>query len=209
MDLKTYRHIVAETSKTYEMFAERYAAATENYAAYPGLEQAVRDFGRALPPARPVLDLGCGGGRDGRLLSGLGHQVVEADISMNMLRIARRRADERLASFLRVDMLRLPFGEDRFAGVWASASLLHVPRDAMPEVLGEILRVLAPGGLAAVSMREGSDEYWRQDGTLPGRRWFTLVAPEDFADEMLARGFRDVRIVRAGRPGWFIALGCK
>ncbi len=69
------------------------------------------------------------------------------------------------------------------------------------------MRTLVPGGTAAISMRAGEHEGWREGGTLRGRRWFTLVDPDGFAATMAAAGFRDVGIAFAGRDHWFVATG--
>jgi hypothetical protein len=107
-----------------------------------------------------------------------------------------------------MNMLALPIRAGSLAGIWASASLLHLPSDALPRALCEILRTLHPsGGLAAISMRAGDHEGWREGGSTQGRRWFNLVEPGDFTATMLATGFRDVTIDHSGREGWFVAVG--
>ncbi|WP_286988573.1 class I SAM-dependent methyltransferase [Thermomonospora sp. CIF 1] len=202
--------VIAVTCGSYEARADEYADATEDYAKFPGLRDEVAAFEKALPPGLPVLDLGCGGGRDGRLLADLGRRVLAADFSMAMLRCARSRSPGRHAlRFVRLNMLDLPFADDRFAGTWACGSLLHLPSTQFPRVLSEILRTLAPGGTAAISMRAGTGEHWRDGGTLAGRRWFTLVDPGDFASRMERAGFRRVRLQHTGRQNWFVALGEK
>ncbi|HEX2316769.1 MAG TPA: class I SAM-dependent methyltransferase [Thermomonospora sp.] len=199
------------TCASYDALAGEYADATEDYARFPGLRDEVVDFERALPPGPPVLDLGCGGGRDSRLLADLGRRVLAADFAMSMVRCARSRsaARSRALGFVRLTMVDLPFADDRFAGTWASGSLLHLPSAVFPRVLAEVLRTLVPGGTAAISMRAGTGEDWRTGGSLAGRRWFTLVDPGDFARGMTRAGFRRVRIRETGRPDWFVAYGEK
>ncbi|MBA9002712.1 class I SAM-dependent methyltransferase [Thermomonospora cellulosilytica] len=203
--------VTTVTCGTYDAMAEEYADATEDYAKFPGLRDEVVAFEKALPPGLPVLDLGCGGGRDSRMLADLGRRVVAGDYAPSMLRCARSRSagrDGRLG-FVRLNILDLPFADDRFAGTWASGSLLHLPSAKIPVALEEIRRTLAPGGMAAISMRAGTGEDWREGGTLAGRRWFTLVTPDGFADRMAQAGFRRVRVHDAGRRDWFVALGRK
>jgi SAM-dependent methyltransferase len=207
---KVTRTAISVTSRSYDEMAESYAETTEGYAGYPGLRDEVIGFERSAPAGGPVLDLGCGGGRDGRLLSGLGRRIVAADISGNMLACARRRSPRaRGMGFARANMLALPFADGRFAGVWASASLLHLPAGAIPRALSEVLRTLVSGGVAAVSMRSGGQEGWRSGGSLPGSRWFTLVHPLGFAEAMVTLGFTAVEIRHSGREGWFVAVGRK
>ncbi|MBC6456628.1 class I SAM-dependent methyltransferase [Actinomadura sp. HBU206391] len=192
--------------------AGEYADATDEYGNFPGLRDEVLTFEKMLPLGLPVLDLGCGGGRDSRLLADLGRQTVAADFGMSMLQCARSRSSSQARDlhFVRLDLLELPFPADRFGGVWASGSLLHLPSAAITRALSEIFRTLAPGGgVAAISMRAGAGEGWRVGGTLAGRRWFTLVDPGDFASQMKRVGFRRVRIRDTGRKDWFVAIGQK
>jgi hypothetical protein len=93
--------------------------------------------------------------------------------------------------------------------VGASGSRLHLPAVRLERALAEVHRVLAPRGIAAISMRIGEGEGWRKGGSLDGRRWFTFVSPDAFASCLEAAGFADVRIRFVGRAGWFIAVGAR
>ncbi|GAA2097350.1 class I SAM-dependent methyltransferase [Actinomadura alba] len=203
--------ITIATCGTYDAMAVEYADVTDDYAKFPGLRDEALAFEKMLPLGLPVLDLGCGGGRDSRLLADLGRQIVAADFGMSMLQCARSRSSgqARDLHFVRLDMLELPFPANRFGGVWASGSLLHLPSTAIVSALSEIFRTLAPGGVAAISMRAGAGEGWRVGGTLAGRRWFTLVDPGDFTSQMKRIGFRHIRIRNTGRKDWFVAIGEK
>lgn len=204
--------IVRETCAAYERGAVGYAEATQNFAAYPGLREALLGFAGGVPGRLPVLDLGCGGGRDARLMAGRGRRVVAADISLAMLTCAWHRTDASTrpnVRFVRANMLGLPFDDARFGGVWACGSILHLPAHDIPVALAEIRRTLVPAGVAALSMRAGAGEGWRDGGTLPGRRWFTFVDPQTFAGELERAGFRNVEIEFVGRRDWFIAVGVR
>lgn len=199
------------TCGTYELAADEYADSTEDYDLFPGLKGEVLDFERNMPPGLPALDLGCGGGRDSRLLAGLGRQVVSADFAMTMLRCARSRAhgEPKNPQYVQLNLLDLPFSDGRFGGIWASGSLLHLPSARIPQGLSEIHRTLAVGGITAISMRSGTGEGWRKGGRMAGARWFTLVDQGDLASAMRTTGFCDVRIRATGRQDWFVALGFK
>lgn len=201
------RRVIAETRRSYDATAVEYAQSTADYAAYPALRDAVLEFEKAVPQGRPILDLGCGGGRDSRLLAGLRRDVVAGDISVAMLRCVGAAPGGETPAPVRLDMLALPFADAAFGGVWACASLLHLPSAAFGAALSEIARTLAPGATAAVSMRAGDHEGWRESGTLPARRWFTLVDPLGFAATMAGAGFTGVDIAFTGREHWFIATG--
>ncbi len=100
---------------------------------------------RLLPLAgRRVLDLGCGKGRFGRALVGRGAEVVGLDLSAAMLRSADG------LTRVRGSARRLPFAAGSFDRVVAVEVLEHLPPAAWDQVLAEIRRVLAPGGVLAV-----------------------------------------------------------
>lgn len=205
------RDITGETCATYDANAASYGELSEDYDQFPGLRDEVIDFARRAPRNLPVLDLGCGGGRDSRLLASLGRSVIAGDHAFVMLKWARSRSlKERCPScFLRLDALALPFQGGSVAGVWASGSLLHIPMAWMGRALAEMHRALAPGGIIKISMRSGEDEGWKNGGSLDGERWFTFVSPEVFADCLKTAGFSDVGVRFSGRPGWFVALGVR
>ncbi|MBM0227704.1 MULTISPECIES: class I SAM-dependent methyltransferase [Micromonospora] len=97
----------------------------------------------------PLLDLGCGPGRDLGFWAARGATTVGLDLSAAMLRAARARVR---APLVQADLLRLPFRAGAFGGVWCSASLLHLPKAAAPATLGGIRRVLRPGGPLLLSV---------------------------------------------------------
>jgi SAM-dependent methyltransferase len=119
------------------------------------------DFRRfPVGPGDRVLDLGCGGGRHAFEVLSRGAHVVAVDLSADelpgvagMLRAmshAGEGAHGAMGAVVRGDALRLPFPDGSFTRVVASEILEHVPDDA--GAMREIVRVLAPGGLAAVTV---------------------------------------------------------
>ncbi|MXM62117.1 methyltransferase domain-containing protein [Streptomyces sp. HUCO-GS316] len=198
------------TRASYERSAHTYAGATWEYHNFPGLQMDALNFSESLQTTGPILDLGCGGGRDANYFASHGHRVVAADISVQMLREARRRiapSRESQVDFVCVDIRRLPFQGKTFSGVWASGSLLHVPRADLLPSLRKIAKVLKAGGLAALSMKNGAGEGWEQLGAVSGSRWFTYVDPTDFADLMRQAGFEPVSYQPSSRGTWFLATG--
>jgi hypothetical protein len=79
----------------------------------------------------------------------------------------------------------------------------------IPQALSEILRVLQTGSIAAISMQTGSAEGWRTGGSLPGRRWFTLVGSDKFAIMMANCGFCEMECRIVGRAGWYVMYGTR
>jgi len=113
----------------------------------------------ALLPYRPrILDAGCGSGRDSRALRLLGAEVTSLERSPALAALAARYCGlpVRIGDF---NMIR---EEGCYDGVWASASLLHVPEDRLPETLCRLTRALRAGGAFYLSFKQGLGE--RQDG---------------------------------------------
>jgi SAM-dependent methyltransferase len=114
-----------------------------------------------VPPGGAILDAGCGSGRDSRYFKDHGYQVVAFDASEEMVRLS--------SAVLGQPVLHLTFQElefeEEFDGIWASASLLHVPRAEMDDVLQRLTQALRPGGVLYASFKLGEGEVVR-DGRL-------------------------------------------
>lgn len=110
----------------------------------------MRRWSDALPRPARVLDLGCGHGFELARMSNQGLQPVGLDLSLGMLRLARRRAGDRL---VQGDAIRLPFSTATLDGVWSLHALLHVAD--LRGAVHEVGRVLRPGGLAALTIALG------------------------------------------------------
>lgn len=112
-----------------------------------------------------LLDVGCGAGRDVRAFLDAGCRVEAFDASRDMAELAESYAGVPVG-VLRVQELER---ERAFDGIWACASLLHVPWDELPDVFGRLERALRPGGVLYASFRFGAREYTE------GERRFTDV----------------------------------
>lgn len=193
--------IVTMTRAVYNRYAGEYAATTGRLDQFPGLEGELDRFLNALPDG-PVLDLGCGAGRDSEHLARHGAVVVAGDLSEQLLLMARSRCAPLGA--VQLDLMSLPFRAGGFAGVWACGSVVHVPREHHLHAFREISRVLGPGGIASISLKEGDHEGWMSGERLPAPRWFSLRTPESVTAELRGSGFAAVRVVPSGRGSWFV-----
>ncbi|MGH3718799.1 MAG: class I SAM-dependent methyltransferase [Pseudonocardiaceae bacterium] len=189
----------------YDDEARGYAENTDSYEDFPGLKEDVDAFVAQLGRPGLILDLGAGPGRDSRYFAARGFSVVAADFSLEMLRIGRSAE----VAHVQADMVHLPFRSNTFGGAWVCASLLHLPSRNHDQTLGELLRVLAPGGLAAVSMKAGEGEGWIEGKSIKRRRWFTLVDPTEFVTTLASKGFMKTSWSWCNRGSWFIAQGAK
>jgi len=107
-----------------------------------------------LPDGAKILDAGCGSGRDSRAFLDAGYEVVAIDASRGMAEQARERLGIE-AEVIRFE--EMTFREE-FDGIWACASLLHVPSRDLPDVLERMERALKPGGTLYLSFKRGERE---------------------------------------------------
>ena len=125
-----------------------------------------------LPADARLLDLGCGGGQDAGDLAQRGYRVVGLDRSRALLSAGRRRYCS--LPLVRADLRELPFQAMSFNGLWAAASLIHLPKPDARRILTDLYRLVRPGGLFAATMTHGLKSRRVTDGWLPGRyvaRW--------------------------------------
>jgi SAM-dependent methyltransferase len=169
----------------------RYDQGAAEFAATWGdlrLERALSAYSHRLTGQHRVLDLGCGPGRDVDFLTQLGCRVVGLDLSAGMLSEARCRLPE--AHLVRADLRLLPFALGSFDGVWACASLLHLPRALLPVALAGVVRIVRrPGGLLYLALKGGQGERWVTDRD--GRRsFFAYYQPPEVETALRQAGFQ-------------------
>ncbi|MEV6907789.1 class I SAM-dependent methyltransferase [Amycolatopsis sp. NPDC051071] len=197
---------VSRTRRIYDEGVAEYTRTTDKLDDFPGLDRELDRFFEALP-GELVLDLGCGAGRDAEYLIGRGAEVLAGDVSEEMLRYTRRRCA--VFGSVQCDLLALPLASGVLDGVWACASVLHLPKVAHPVAFAEIHRVLVPGGVTAISLKAGESEGWVREGRMSSPRWFSLRRPEAVVDELSAVGFVSARVLPSGRTNWFIVEAVK
>ena len=134
----------------YENYADRFIADTANV----DMAALYQLFCRYLPVGASVLDAGCGSGRDALAFSRMGYDVVAFDASAKMVDAARNLAG--------VPVYRMTFQdmafEQPFDGIWACASLLHVPRAQLSGVVRSLAGFLTPTGVLYASFKYGKQE---------------------------------------------------
>jgi len=107
------------------------------------------------PAPFTLLDLGCGPGRDLLHFRSLGHTPVGLDGSARFVEMARRNTG---CEVLHQDFLRLSLPSAHFDGIFANASLFHVPSRALHGVLCALNVALKPGGVLFSSNPRGPDQ---------------------------------------------------
>jgi SAM-dependent methyltransferase len=134
-------------------------------------------------PPYAILDLGCGPGRDLQTFSDLGHLPVGLEGSARFAAMARRRGYE----VWEQNFLELHLPENRFDGVFANASLFHVPSQELPRVLLELHAALKPRGVLFSSNPHGRNEEGWNNG-----RYGAYHDLETWRRFMLAAGFAEL-----------------
>ncbi len=122
-----------------------------------------------LPPGGSILELGCGAGNHSAVMLSEGFAVRATDGSPEMAAIASRRLGHPVEAML-FDQLD---AREAYDGVWASACLLHVPRDELESILGRIHRALKPSGVFYASFKIGEG-----DGRDNLGRYYNYPSPE-------------------------------
>jgi ubiquinone/menaquinone biosynthesis C-methylase UbiE len=130
-------------------------------------------------PSLPVLDVGCGPGRDSLLLAQMGFNVIAADLSEAMLYEAHKHCQDQPSAeritFRCMDMRTLNLPDGSCAGLWISASFLHIPKRENLAVLKELVRVLAPTAPLMLLVKEsdsGDDERYEAHSESGKLRFF-------------------------------------
>lgn len=170
-------------------------------------------------PELPVVDVGCGPGRDARQLAQMNFHVIATDLADAMLDEARKSCEGQPGAdritFRRMDMRSLDFPHASCVGLWVSASFLHIPKRENQQVLREFRRVLIPGGALMLLVKErdeGPDERYDVHQPSGEQRFFARYRGSELWNLVEQAGFmilelrtaRDTRFTNLQR--WLGAL---
>jgi len=196
--------ISASTLGHYEARAEAFWEGTRDH----DVEQNRDALLRHLPTERParILDIGCGPGRDLIAFAAAGHAPVGLDGARRFCEMARAHAG---CEVLHQDFLSLALPPSAFDGVFANASLFHVPRQELPRVLSQLWVTLRPGGVLFASNPRGNNVEGfngeRYGSYLDHPSWQALMNAAGF--EELEHYYRPPGRPRAQQP--WLAIVCR
>lgn len=161
--------ITRRTLAHYDERAESFWEGTREHDVSQNVAALLRHI-EAKPPFS-ILDLGCGPGRDLRTFVSMGHAPVGLEGAPRLAAMARAHSG---CEVWEQDFLALDLPAGRFDGVFANASLFHVPRAELPRVLGQLRDCLRPRGVLFSSNPRGQNE----EGWSGGRygAWHDLEA---------------------------------
>ena len=157
---KTYQTINDEiqevTINHYDFNAESFWQGTRDH----DVSQNINAFLQALPKDKvlDILDFGCGPGRDLEHFKRLGHQPIGLDGSKTFCTMAQKYSG---CTVLNQDFLNLKLAPESFDGIYANASMFHIPSQELPNVLTVCHRALKPKGILFTSNPRGNAEGWQ------------------------------------------------
>ena len=163
-------------------------------------------FLKYLHPGSRILDAGCGSGRDSKAFADLGYYVTAMDASPKICAEAERVLGQKVLcqSFEEMDM------ENMFDGIWACASLLHLSKEKIPDVMFRLKCALKEDGILYASFKYGDEEVIHQG------RYFSDYNERSLKKLMQDAGFEilelfvteDVREDRRGEK-WVNVIGMR
>ena len=157
-----------------------------------------------LQPGALILDFGCGSGRDSRYFLQKGYRVEACDGSEEMVKAATQNAGIPVKHML----FSVLDEQERYDGIFACASILHVPSAELPDIIEKMKKAVKKGGVLYVSFKYGTFEGDRNG------RYFTDLTEESLRQILDQVGGLDVintGITDDARPGredekWLNAL---
>ncbi|WP_296259987.1 MULTISPECIES: class I SAM-dependent methyltransferase [unclassified Pseudomonas] len=157
LDPQDLAQITSTTLGNYNDVAEGFRQGTRDHDVSQNIDALLRNI-RGVAPFR-ILDFGCGPGRDLRTFKALGHVAVGLDGSQRFAEMARADSG---CEVLQQNFLELDLPSEQFDGIFANASLFHVPRQELPRVLSQLRAALKPGGVLFSSNPRGNNqEGWK------------------------------------------------
>lgn len=160
--------MVDSTVEYYNKNAEQFLAETMNVE----FSETQNAFLKLLPDGAMILDFGCGSGRDALEFLRQGYQVDATDGSDEMCHAASELTGLPVQQMLFQELNE----KEKYDGIWACSSILHLPRMTLKDVLAKMCMALKDGGIAYSSFKYGTFEGKRND------RYFTDFTEESFED---------------------------
>lgn len=187
-NIKNWKEI---TKSTYDSHAEEFASFSTIFRGK--LEKWINYFSSKFPEGSSILDIGCGGGRDSLFLANKGFLITGIDFSEKLIEIVKKRVPS--GRFLVMDFEKLSFPQNSFDGIWACASLYHLPKENLLGVLKKINLVLKKGGLFFSLFRVGEGERFTKEkrGNAILERFGAYYYPKELDALLVKSGFNGIK----------------
>lgn len=172
----------ATTLSHYNRHAESFWTGTRDHDVSQNRQALLQNL-RGAGPFR-ILDFGCGPGRDLKIFRDLGHETIGLEGAERFVELARGYSG---CEVWQQDFLKLALPAEYFDGIFANASLFHVPRQELPRVLGELFAALKPQGVLFSSNPRGENqEGWS------GERYGSYLDWDTWQQHVLDAGFAEI-----------------
>ena len=125
-----------------------------------------------IPLGGKILDFGCGSGRDTKYFLNKGYDVAATDGSEELCKIASEYAGVQVKQMLFEELNAI----EEYDGIWACASILHVEKKQLPDIMKKIAIATKTGGVVYTSFKYGDFEGVRNG------RFFTYLTEESFGE---------------------------
>jgi SAM-dependent methyltransferase len=174
--------IASSTLEHYDERAEDYWQGTRDHDVQQNIDALLHRIEGKAPFT--ILDFGCGPGRDLITFAKLGHKAIGVDGSLRFVEMARANSG---CEAWHQDFLQLDLPAATFDGIFANASMFHVPSQELPRVLRDLNNALKPRGVLFASNPRGDGaEGWN------GKRYGTYYDLETWRGHMTSAGFAEL-----------------
>lgn len=164
-----------KTISYYDENAEDFFASTKD----ADMSETRNHFLQHLQSGAKILDAGCGSGRDSKYFLEHGYQVTAMDASESMCRLA----GQYLGQSVQCRWFEEITEKNTYDGIWACASLLHVPYASLPKVIARLEDALTDGGVLYASFKYGGEEILPQRKERESKgRYFTDLTENGFRE---------------------------
>ena len=182
LDTGALEAISIDTLKHYENRADDFWEGTRGHDVTQNIDALLQSIEGEPPYA--ILDFGCGPGRDLKAFAERGHRAVGLEGAARFAEMARQYSDSEV---WHQDFLKLDLPPEAFDGVFANASLFHVPTQELPRVLMQLRATLKPRGVLFASNPRGDNtEGWNRG------RYGAYHDLETWRGFMIAAGFNEI-----------------
>ncbi len=161
----------------YERNAESFVTGTIDVC----FEDTQKRFASFLPERAYILDFGCGSGRDAKAFLDMGYRVDATDGSEKLCELASKNTGIVVRNSLFSELYEC----EKYDGIWACASILHLPKAELKGVFGKMRQALKAGGYIYTSFKYSEFEGYRN------KRYFT-----DFTEESFGKFICDITGIR-------------
>lgn len=209
--------LTASTIADYDAIASAFDAGNRNHDVSQNIDALLEQIdtvengkvsdAKSTTPNKPIIvDLGCAGGRDLIDLKKRGCEAWGVDGSAAFCKLAREAAPD--CKVLEQDFLVLDLPKQHFDGVFANASLFHVPSESLPDVLNRVFECLKPNGVFFSSNAHGfgeDKEGWTSGRTADTKSWVCWLSEDSWRKYCEDAGFKLLKSYYRGSSKAFLA----